>query len=123
MNRMPVIVGAYGEQNNVLGFNINSRGHAFIVDKCIIADCTVTSTFHWVWNPHTMPLPEHEDSISVTGALVFEQIGMNWGWNSDEDDLLFSSMGSWEVDLGDASFPDVVHFDYEREMISGFNAL
>lgn len=117
MNSMPVIVSAFGEQDSIFGININSKGHAFIVDKCITADCTVTSTFHWVWDPHITPLPELEDSISVSGALVFEHIGMNWGWNSDDDDLLFSSMGSWEIVLEDASSPDIVHFDYERKMI------
>jgi len=113
-NEMPVIVGAYRESDPLPG------GHAFIIDKCVYNISSVTSTYHWIWDPHTVPVPELDDSISVSQSIVYTHIGMNWGWDTDDDNLLFSPSGSWEVLVNP---PDPYHYDYDREMIYNFRAL
>lgn len=113
-NEMPVIVSAYRESDFI------PNGRAFIIDKCVYDICTVTSTYYWVWDPHTIPLPEFDDSISVSQSIVYTNIGMNWGWATNEDDLLFSPSGTWEVLV---TPPDPYHYDYDRKMIHNFRAL
>lgn len=113
-NEMPVIVSAYRESGFI------PHGHSFVIDKCIYDICTVTSTYYWVWNPHNVPMPEHGDSISVSQAIVYTHIGMNWGWATDDDDLLFSPSGTWEVLV---TPPDPYHYDYDRKMIHDFREL
>lgn len=122
-NDMPVIARADGKVEEILGVPIYSKGHSFIIDKCVYNISSITSTYHWIWDPHTVPVPELDDSISVSHSIVYTHIGMNWGWKGTHDELLFSPSGSWEILDYSEIPPDTLLFDYERKMIHGFNVL
>lgn len=120
---MPVIVKADGTRDEILGIPIYQHGHSFIIDKILEEHNIVTSTYHWIWDPHTTPLPEVQDSIAISQAIVITKVGMRWGWKDEEyfDELLFSPSGSWEINGLQNGTPVQYMFDYNRAMIHSFN--
>lgn len=121
LDNMPVIARASGiKTTNIFGVDSYSGGHSFIIDGYVRYRTKETVTYHWVWDPHSQPLPEIEDNIIITWySPHINEIYMNWGWLNGYNSVAFSPAGDWYTLL--SSGPH--HFNYNRHMVIGFSVL
>ena len=125
-NGYPVVISAYGDRiYYIFGIYQDTHGHAFLIDGYKERRNKITGTYRWIWEPHTVPVPDINDTIMITYSdpyLAF--IKMNWGWHNYDDDIWFAPYGSWPIDIirntGDTLH---LHYDYTREMICDFSVL
>ncbi len=93
------------------------HGHCFIIDRYM--RYRKSTTYVYESRPVNignapMPIP-HRFSFTVYGEPYISKIGMNWGYGSNYDGVMYTVGGTW--------YPQGLesrHYDYNRRIIYGF---
>ena len=122
LNNMPVIIGAFGVRNYILGiFPQYEHGHCFIIDGYRRYRNHYTYYYEWVWdNGHGgIPVPSlPEMMVDEYSSPFIADFQMNWGWAGTDNDSYFAKSGNWEITLNDGT---ICNYVYQRTMIYGFS--
>lgn len=98
-----------------LGIIIDSYKHAFLMDRYKRYMQIVSNTYRWIYQGNEMIdfMDEYVEDI-VTGPMIYETVGMNWGWNpTSVNDTWYTISGSWDISQ--------YTYDDNRKMIYGFS--
>lgn len=127
LNEFPVIARAYTTQHHILGFPINSGGHAFIVDAYKRTRQVVKYTYEWIPEESDdapsvlIPVDNRYEYTFSTPTIAY--IKMNWGWGSQgvysDRNQWFAVTGAWCVHINGGD----VNYKYARSMIYNFHVL
>lgn len=119
INNMPVILRA--ETTTQSNGNTYISGHAFISDRYKRCRNVTENYYEWVYDrrPANKPVPNIPEKTEYTYSSPFiNMIGMNWGFESDNDE------GEWYTLTGNWFCTETSsNFNTSRQMIYGFHAI